>query len=328
LISRLWHAVEQAPVSERKRRVAAIGLMAAVAASWAGIELMASFIPSRVSAFQTVWTRYGVHLAFMLLVLGPSQGSHMVRTRRLPLHVFRSLLMLGMPFCYIMALTLGLSAAFVWSVTWLSTPMLLALAGPMLAEQVSALQWAATGFGLLGTWLVIQPALPAPGWKVLLPFGVALSYGLYKLLTRQMRDEATSANLFHTAAWVFLALTIVLPLFWRMPPPRALAAMVGIGIWGFFTLLLLDRALALAPVSITAPFIYTQCIWSALLAWVRHGHAFSTGMLVGAALICSACGMLLAREILGRPPTDKAAALTRETPSMPSPPGSGARHPL
>ena len=120
---------------------------------------------------------------------------------------------------------------------------------------------------LLNGWL-LSSALREPGWLsarlslgreagLLLPLGMGFCFALYNVLTREMRTERTSANLFHTALWVFIALSFVMPSVWHTPSLKAALAMIGIGVWGFVLLLFLDRALAWAPASLVAPFIYT-----------------------------------------------------------------------
>jgi drug/metabolite transporter (DMT)-like permease len=132
---------------------------------------------------------------------------------------------------------------------------------------------------LLNGWL-LSSALREPGWLsarlslgleagLLLPLGMGFCFALYNVLTREMRTERTSANLFHTALWVFIALSFVMPGL-AYPFPESGVAMIGIGVWGFVLLLFLDRALAWAPASLVAPFIYTQCIWGDALELIRR----------------------------------------------------------
>ena len=66
---------------------------------WAFVENFGS--ASGVSAYQVVWTRYGVHLALMALVFGPRHGTALVRTAEPAREMICSLLMLGMPLFFI-----------------------------------------------------------------------------------------------------------------------------------------------------------------------------------------------------------------------------------
>lgn len=293
---KLWDRLESLPATESRSRLLGMLLMCTVALSWAGIEFLGSHIPSGYSPYQTVWVRYGTHLILMVLILGRSEGWRMVRTTRLKDQVFRSLLMLGMPFCFIAAIGHGINVNLVWAIMWISTPMMMLMAAVMLHESISRAQWIAAGAGLVGTWLLINPSWPGLKWTLVFPVGLAFCYALYKVRTRAMRTEHLSTNLFHTALWVFIPLTFVMPSVWRTPSPKVALVMMGIGAWGFVVLLLLDRALAMAPASLTAPLIYTQCIWSAALLYSTRGIEPNAPGLVGVFLIVGTCVWIFATE--------------------------------
>ena len=72
--------------------------------------------------------------------------------------------------------------------------------------------------------------------------------------------------------------------------------MIAIGVWGVVILLLLDRALALAPASLTAPFLYTQCLWSAVMLCFSHSFYFRVPALMGSVLIVGSCVWILMHE--------------------------------
>lgn len=164
-------------------------------------------------------------------------------------------------------------------------------------EKVAAAQWMAAFIGLAGTWLVIRPPFPGTGgWLLLLPLGMGFCFALYNVLTREMRTERTSANLFHTALWVFIALSFVMPSVWHTPSLKAALAMIGIGVWGFVLLLFLDRALAWAPASLVAPFIYTQCIWGDALELIRRRFHPGLHELLGSILIMGSLAWIFAHE--------------------------------
>jgi drug/metabolite transporter (DMT)-like permease len=174
--------------------------------------------------------------------------------------------------------------------------MMILMANVIFGEKVAAAQWMAAFIGLAGTWLVIRPPFPGTGgWLLLLPLGMGFCFALYNVLTREMRTERTSANLFHTALWVFIALSFVMPGL-AYPFPESGVAMIGIGVWGFVLLLFLDRALAWAPASLVAPFIYTQCIWGDALELIRRRFHPGLHELLGSILIMGSLAWIFAHE--------------------------------
>ena len=174
---------------------------------------------------------------------------------------------------------------------------MLLMANIISGEKVAAAQWVAAFIGLAGTWLFIRPPFPMTGgWLLLLPLGMGFCFALYNVLTREMRTERISANLFHTALWVFIALSFVMPSVWHTPSLKAALAMIGIGVWGFVLLLFLDRALAWAPASLVAPFIYTQCIWGDALELIRRRFHPGLHELLGSILIMGSLAWIFAHE--------------------------------
>ena len=90
-----------ATASEKGRHLTAMAAMTAAAFFWAVVENLGGLVPRGDSPVQTVWSRYLVHLLFMLIAFGPREGRALVRTRCFGLQVSRALLMVGMPACFI-----------------------------------------------------------------------------------------------------------------------------------------------------------------------------------------------------------------------------------
>jgi drug/metabolite transporter (DMT)-like permease len=103
-------------------------------------------------------------------------------------------------------------------------------------------------------------------------------------------------NLFHTAFWVFVPLTLIMPFVWEPMSLRVFGAMLVVGIWGLSVLYLLDRALAYAPASVAAPFIFTVPLWGCLEAAFRSGARMQVSRWMGAMLIGGSCAFLFVRE--------------------------------
>ncbi len=294
---RLWDRIETIPQSEARARLLGIGFMCVTALLWTGLEHFAALVPSKFFPYQLVWMRYGVHIAILLVLVAPRDGvRRIVSTTRPGMQIGRSLLMLAMPVVFMAAVRRGLPPGFVWFATWLSVPLTMGVAALLLRERVSMLQWLATLAALGGTWIVIHPPMPALDWRLVMPVVVMLAYGLYVPLTRALRTEHLGTNLFHTAFWVFLVLSLVVPFLWQPMSLKVLVAMANIGAWGFVILLLIDRAVTCAPASLVAPFILTECIWSMVLDRTLFGAPISPARLVGAGVVLVACATIAVRE--------------------------------
>ncbi len=269
--------------STRRRGLVVAGIMLAMMLVSTLVESLGGALSRPYSGFQIVWTRYAVHLLFMLAVFAPRRGRRLIRTGRPGLQIGRGLLMLGMPACFLIGAT-QMSVSDVWAFFWIAPLLVLPLAAWILHERISIAQVALTGLGCVGAWLVTRPQLtlsPALIW----PAGMALCFSLYVVLTRRLRDEDTQTNLFYTAASVWVPLTIVMGFVWQTPTWQDLGVMTGIRLLGWLLLYLLDRATELAAANRLAPMLFSQVLWTLALRVGMGGGAPGTSALVGATLL-------------------------------------------
>jgi len=204
------------------------------------VELLGALLEASYSVYQIVWMRYGVHLAIMLVILGWRDLTLPFSTESMPRQIFRSLLMLAMP------------ASWGWAVAQGEHPMMLA-AGLAATPALVALIVAIPGGARLGanTWICAILSVAgglALAWHHgafraanLLPLVAALCLAVYVIETRQLRHEPLRVNLFHTAFWVFLALTPVQRSVWITPPAHDWLIIAMIGAAGLLGLLALDH---------------------------------------------------------------------------------------
>lgn len=289
-------------------------LVGAFTLAWALIELVGP--AAGVSPYQVVWTRYGVHLALVLLIFGRRDGLTLVRSAQPAREVFSSLLMLGMPVCFLWAVR-HMPVGNTIAVFWLAPALVVAIAATFAGRVGGLPTVAAVAVGLLGALLICKPDARALAPVALLPLGMAACFALYLVTIGSMHHEPVRTKLFHTAFWVFASLTLVLPHFWHTPTPRGLAAMVVIGALGYVGLYALDLALEALPAAVLAPVLYTQLAWDvslrALLRTHLHAPAPDAATLVGTLLVIAAAVPALRWRAPAVVPT--VAAVGREVPA-------------
>lgn len=292
-------------------------LMSVFAALWAGVELLAGGVLARYSPYQVVWTRYATHIGLMLLVWGWHAPGALWRTQRRAYQFGRSVLMLGMPASWIVAVQHGADPALVMAVFWLSPLLIVALAHLLLGERAPWPVWATSGLACIGANLMFPHRAPATTLGLLLALGMALCFSLYVVMTRSLRTEPVSANLFYTAFGVLLLLTPAMPGLWITPTRHDLMAMIGVGVLGLATLYALDRMAAAAPVSLAAAASGLQLVFLLGGGWAT-GHLDEGWRSAAAMLILVAVALYLwARE----PALPVRVAPGRETGLAPGPTG-------
>src|SRR5689334_1497435 len=102
---------------------------------FAAIELLGRYFIHNIPLYQVVWSRYAVHILFMLAVFGPRFKTRLFKTSSIKLQIIRSLTMFAMPVCYVIAFG-NMPTGDLWSVYWLSPGIMLALSAFVLREPV------------------------------------------------------------------------------------------------------------------------------------------------------------------------------------------------
>ncbi len=232
-----------------------------------------------------IFARYGVHLLFMIALLAPRMGLDLVRTRHPGLQVLRGLLLVGSTGFFYLSLTY-LPLAEAAAISFVGPVLVAALSGPLLRERIGRRQWSAIGLGFLGVLIIVRPGGGVFTWHAVFPLVCALLFALYQVFTRKLAGRENGlTTLFFTALVGALLTALPLPLTWQTPTPVQFAFMIGIGVLGGTGHFLLIRAVEHASPAALAPFIYTQLVWSTLLAYAAFDEFPDSGSLLGMAVI-------------------------------------------
>lgn len=219
-----------------------------------------------------IFARYAVHTVLMLALLAPRMGLSLVRTRRLGLQVIRGLLLVGSTGLFYLALRY-LPLAEAAAITFVAPVIVTALSGPMLGERAAGRQWIAVTLGFVGVLVIIRPGGAMLTAASVFPLITALLFALYQVMTRKLAGrENPFTTLFFTAVVGTLATSLALPFSWQTPTLMQAALMVAIGCLGGLGHFLLIRAVEVASPTVLAPYVYTQLLWSTLLAFVAFGE--------------------------------------------------------
>jgi drug/metabolite transporter (DMT)-like permease len=238
-----------------------------------------------------IWARYTVHMVFMLILLAPRMGLDLVRTKRPGIQVLRGVtLVSSTAFFYLSLRHLPLAEAA--AITFVAPVLVSALSGPMLGERVTRRQWAAVTLGFAGVLIIIRPGGGLLTGAIVFPLVTALLFALYQVMTRKLAGrENPFTTLFFTALVGAIATSLALPFHWQTPTPSQAALMIVIGCLGGFGHFLLIRAVEVASPTALAPFLYTQLVWSTLLAYLAF-REFPDGVSLLGMLVIVLAGLL------------------------------------
>lgn len=271
--------------------VRGVGLIMVAVLLFSSMDTLAKFMLKTYPMPPLIWARYFFHLVFILILLGPRIGLGLVKTKYPGTQVLRGVLLVTSTATFYLSLKfLPLTEAA--AISFIGPVLVTVLSGPMLGERVSRRQWVAVTLGFLGVVIIIRPGGNVFSWSVAFPVLTALLFSLYQIATRKVAGrENPYTTLFFTAFVGAMLTTLGLPFAWQTPLWWQWGVMLMIGLLGGTGHYLMIRAVEHASPMALAPFVYSQLVWSTLLAWIAFGDLPDGVSLLGMAVIVLA-GML------------------------------------
>ncbi|MFG3691937.1 DMT family transporter [Stutzerimonas stutzeri] len=245
---------------------------------------LSKYLTQLYPVFLVIWARYLSQTALMIALFTPRMGRRVFHTLRPKLQICRGLSLISVSMLFISGLSY-IPLAEATAVIFLA-PLMVTIASKLLGEQVSRAQWLAVGFGLVGVMIIVRPggALFTPA--VLLPFGAALSFTVYQLITRRLSatDHPVTSN-FITSLVGSLVMSVLVIFNWQTPTLHDALMMAALGAMAMSGHLLLTNAFRFASAAALAPFTYSQIIFAGVVGMIVFGHTPDLGAMVGMAII-------------------------------------------
>ncbi|EIB96764.1 DMT family transporter [Pantoea sp. Sc1] len=231
-----------------------------------------------------------------LLIWLRIQGSVLdgIRTRNIGGHVVRGLAGTGgLYFSYLSLLYISLTDAT--AINYAAPLFTVLLAALLLREKVRHHRWVAVFMGFTGILVMFSGHLSLTQQG---SFSLSASAGILLALMAafctacalvQIRflngKEKPGAIAFWFAITTALTSLVTLPAGWKVPQGNQLALLVGCGLLGGITQILMTLSLRYAEASLLAPFDYTTLIWSVAVGYLLLGSLPDSATVVGAILV-------------------------------------------
>jgi drug/metabolite transporter (DMT)-like permease len=279
----------------RSTRLRGVMLLLAGTATIAVMDALVKLMSASYGTMQLVWGRYVTQAILLFIVIAPRRSLRHLRTRQLPLHLFRVGALLCANVIFFAALrSMTLADA---NAIFFSSPLLITLlAAVMLGEAVGIRRWMAVATGFAGVVLVMRPGFGTLGWTTLLPLFAAVCSALYHITTPVLaRHEDPANTLYFLALVAGIALSLVVPFYWTPLTGSGLLALLVIGTLGTIGHFLLIRAFQSTPAATLSPFLYVYLIWATVLGWLVFGDIPVWSTIVGA-LVIFAAGLYVYRQ--------------------------------
>jgi len=253
---------------------------------------LSKYLTQLYPVFLVVWARYLAQVVLMLGMFAPRMGRRVFHTLRPWPQLLRGLSLVSVSIMFISGLRY-IPLAEATAVIFL-TPLMVTVASALLGERVSHSQWLAVGVGLLGVMIIVRPggALFTPA--VLLPFGAAISFTVYQLLTRRLSgtDHPVTSN-FLSSLVGFLVMSVLVTFNWRAPSVHDAVLMASLGLMAMSGHLVLTQAFRYASAASLAPFTYGQIVFAGIVGFIAFGHVPDVEAIAGMTVII-ASGLCMA----------------------------------
>ena len=253
---------------------------------------LSKYLTQLYPVFLVVWARYLAQVVLMLGMFAPRMGRRVFHTLRPWPQLLRGLSLVSVSIMFISGLRY-IPLAEATAVIFL-TPRMVTVASALLGERVSHSQWLAVGVGLLGVMIIVRPggALFTPA--VLLPFGAAISFTVYQLLTRRLSGtyHPVTSN-FLSSLVGFLVMSVLVTFNWRTPSVHDAVLMASLGLMAMSGHLVLTQAFRYASAASLAPFTYGQIVFAGIVGFIAFGHIPDVEAIAGMTVII-ASGLCMA----------------------------------
>jgi len=274
-----------------RRTLRGIALIMAAVFMFSAMDTLAKHMLKSYPMSALMWARYMVHIVVMAVLLGPCMGTRLLRTSHLWLQMLRGVLLLASTIFFYFALRY-LPLAEAAAISFVGPVLTALLSGPMLGDKVSRRQWFAVLLGFTGVLIIMRPGGGVVSLAAVFPLATAVLFSVYQIVTRRLSGrEHPYTTLFYTAVVGAVITSIAVPLHWVTPTLVQAGFVVCIGLLGGLGHLLLIRAMEHASPSTLAPFVYSQLIWSTLLAYLAFGD-FPEPMTLFGMVVVVAAGLL------------------------------------
>ena len=258
------------------------------------LDTITKFTTQRYPVPMLVWARYAVQMIAMLVWLGPSMRLDLLRTARLPLQVFRGIVLLASSLFFVSALK-SLPLAEATALNYSTPVIVVVMARLVLGEPMTPVRIAFVVAGAVGRLLIVWPGGAIFQGVALYAFAAALFYASYQILTRLLSGENPRVLLFYPAVIGTLIMTLLAPgLEWPAYMPWTHVALIIMGgLFGTLGHFLFILAFRHAPASSITPFTYMQLVWATLVGFIVYGHFPDASAIAGMAVI-GGSGLLIA----------------------------------
>jgi len=292
-------------MSHNRQVAQAIGLMISAMLLLPGIDAIAKWLSSSISAGQVTWCRFLFQTLFLLPFILQARGLFVVSS--LWLHALRGALLVAATLFFFSGLVY-LPLADAISIFFVEPLMVTILSAIFLKETFGWRRLIAILVGFIGALVIIRPTFADVGWPAMYPVFAAGCFSFYILLTRKLVAKEDPVKLqFYAGMFGLIVCSILLvglsgleirSLSVVQPTLTEWGLLCALGLIATVGHILVVYAFKYAPVSILAPFQYVEIIGSTVLGFWLFGDFPDGATWVGILIIVGSGVYVFHREAI------------------------------
>ncbi len=248
-----------------------------------------------MGSFEILFLRSAVSLVIVLAIV-PFFGWHLLRTRRLGLHLFRNVVHFGGQYAWVYAIAL-LPLATVFAIEFTMPVWTAVLAMLLLGERMNRGRAVMLALGLAGILIILRPGYVPVSPAALVMLAGAFAYASIMIATKRLaQTDSALAILFYMA--LIQAPLGLLPALQSWVAPRwvDLPWIVAIGASGLVAHYCLTRAFRAADAMVVVPIDFLRLPLIAVVGVLFYGEPIELPTLLGAAVIFAGTYYSIRRE--------------------------------
>ncbi len=259
------------------------------------MAVLIKFMSGQLSSFEVAWFRASFGLVVILPFVWRAGGIAAIRTKRLPMHVFRGAagaLAMMSGFYAVAHLPLALATSLSFARPLFMVP----LAIIFLHEVVRARRWTATIVGFVGVVIAIRPTADiefAALFSLFSAFMVTVAMLITKIIST---TERPTTMIFY--AGVFGSIFTLIPaiVVWQTPTLTQFGFLMAIGIVGTLGANSMIRSLAAGEATLVGPIEYVRIIFAALFGFLIFAEVPTLWTAAGSIVIVGSTIYITLRE--------------------------------
>ncbi len=246
---------------------------------------------------QIVFFRSVAQLVLSAFVIWRLGDIRRLATNRPMLHVLRGVTSLLTWWLYYISFRV-LDLALATTLTFTTSLFVVALAAPLLGEQVGRVRWIATILGFVGIGIAVGPSAGASVAGVTVGLLAAAGGAAIVVLNRMLSRTEDTATIM---MWIGVVTTLgSAPVAWYLWEPLGLgdaAVVAATGLLGALGMWLTIEAYRVGEASALAPVPYLRFVIAAVIGVVFFGETLGPALLLGAALVVIASLLTVRHEM-------------------------------